>query len=457
MNILDRLTEIVDRSGPKFQRILGNIVWLFVDRVLSIGVAFFISVWVARYLGPSDLGTFKYVNAFVFLFSPLATLGMNNVVIRELVEDPAAKNEIMGTAFFLRITCGFLTTLLIILSVFLFPPENSNIQLFVSISASIFLFKVFAVIDDWFQSQVESKYPVFSRNITLVVLSTLKIAFIHYHAPLILFIWLPVIEAALYSFLIVIFYGQRNHYQSLLSWKLNLDRGKYIFQESLPLLFTGIAVSLYLMADQVMLGQMAGNRAVGIYSVAASLSEMWYMIPGIFSSSLYPAVIKLKQADKQIYTKRLQQYYDLMALMAYGVIACVLPAAGFVINALYGADYAAAIPILYVHLWTCLFTFIGIAQSTWLTSEGLQKQNFIATAVGAVLNILLNLWLIPFLEGMGAAIATLISYATASYFFYLFFPETRSNTFLMTKSLLLPLRIVLYGFKWIGEFFQRKK
>jgi polysaccharide transporter, PST family len=450
--MINKILPLIQNTKPNIRKVLINIYWLFLDKILSIGIAFFLSVWVARYLGPSELGTLKYVNAFVFLFSPLATLGIDSIVVRELVEHPKTKYEIMGTAFFLRIICGCLTTLLIILSVSLFPPENPSVSGFISLSASIFLFKTFNVIDDWFQSQVESKYQVFSRNIILVILSIAKIIFIHYKAPLVLFIWLPVIEAALYSLLIVCFYAYRNEYRSILRWRVNLDRARYILRESLPLLFTGIAVSLYLMADQVMLGRMASEQAVGIYSVAAGLSEMWYMIPGIFSSSLYPAVIQLKQADRQLYDKRLQQYYDLMALMAYGVIFCVLPLASIVINSLYGAEYTASVPILYVHVWTCLFTFIGIAQSTWLTSEGLQKQNFIATALGAVMNILLNFWLIPKYEGMGAAIATLISYAAASYFFYLFFPATRANAMLMTNSLLLPLRGLKYGFDRLNEF-----
>lgn len=448
--MIHKINSLFQDPRSNLHKVLSNIVWLFADRIFAIGVAFFISVWVARYLGPSELGILKYVNAFVFLFSPLATLGTEAVVIRELVENPSEKNEIIGTAFFLRVICGCSAALLAILVVFLIPSENQNIRLFVSISSSVFLFKSFAIIDDWFQSQVESKYTVFSKNITLAVLSTLKIGLILYRAPFILFICLPVVEAIVYSVLLVVFYSQRSR-RSPLSWKFHLDRAKYIFQESLPLLFTGIAVSLYLMADQVMLGQLAGNKAVGVYSVAVSLSEMWYMIPGIFSSSLYPSVIRLKKADKSLYDKRLQQYYDLMALMAYGVIICVLPTAHFIINLLYGSEYAASIQILYVHLWTCLFTFIGIAQSTWLTSEGLQKQNFIATALGAVLNILLNLVLIPRFEGLGAAIATLISYAGASYFFYLFFPETRENTLLMTKALLLPFRLLQYGLKMLAN------
>ncbi len=442
--MLDKLTTVFRNSSQNSRKVLSNIAWLFFEKFLSIGIAFFINVWVTRYLGPDELGILRYVNAFVFLFAPVSTLGMNNIVIRELVESPSAKNEIMGTAFFLRVICGFLTTFLTILAIFLIPSANSNIQLFVSISSTVFLFKTFTIVDDWFQSQLESKYTVISKNIILVILSTLKIVFIHYHAPLILFICLPVVESVIYSLILIIFYVRRNHYSSLSNWRFRLDRAKYLVRESLPLLFTGVAVSLYLMADQVMLGQMAGNRAVGIYSVAVTLSEVWYMIPGIVSASLYPATIALKQADKSLYDKRMQQYYDFMALMAYGVIGCFLPTAHFLINSLYGPDYAASIPILYIHLWTCLFTFIGIAQSTWLTSEGLQNQNFMATTLGAVLNILLNLVLIPRFEGIGAAIATLISYASASYFIYLFFPETRENALLMTKSLLLPLRFFQY-------------
>ncbi len=447
--MLNKLSGIFQAPNSKFHKIATNIVWLFFDRVLAMGMAFLISVIVARYLGPSQLGILKYVTAFVFLFSPLSTLGMSNVVIRELVQDPLAKNEILGTAFFIRLICGIITASLSILVILVFSSHDSNVQFLVAILSSTFLFNAFGVIDDWFNSQVEAKYVVLSKNITLFTLSALKICLVHYKAPLISFIGSTILEAAIYSIMLIVFYTKSSKNSRIFNWRIKWDKAKYILRESLPLLLNGVAVSIFLMIDQVMLGRMVGSSAVGTYSVAVNLSEMWYMIPVIFSSSFYPSIIQLKSGDFTLYQKRLQQYYDLMTLLAYCVIIFFIPISKFLIPSVYGAAYEPAVAILCIHILACPFRFIEIAQSTWLTSEGLQRFNFYASALGAISNILLNLLLIPQFSGVGAAIATLISYAGASYFFYLIFPQTRQNAFLTTKALFLPFRIFHIAFEKI--------
>ena len=448
--MFNKLCGVFQTPNSKVRKVATNIVWLFFDRILAMGMAFLISVMVARYLGPAQLGMLKYVTAFVFLFSPISTLGMPNVVIRELVQDPLAKNEILGTAFLMRLICSGVAGCVSLLGILVFSPQDSNIQLLVAILSSAFLFNAFGVIEDWFNSQVEAKYIVLSKNITLFTLSALKIALVQYKAPLILFIGSTVLETLVYSTMLIVFYFKQTRYAGIFSWKLKWDKARYILKESLPLLLNGIAVSIFLMIDQVMLGQMVGSSAVGTYSVAVNLSEMWYMIPVIFSSSFYPSIIQLKNADATLYKKRLQQYYDLMTLLAYCIVVLFIPISKFLIPSVYGVAYEPAVAILCVHILSCPFRFIEIAQSTWLTSEGLQRFNFYASALGAIANILLNLLLIPRFSGIGAAIATLISYAGASYFFYLVFPETRQNTYLTTKAIFLPFRILYIGWKKLG-------
>lgn len=442
MAIFDRISAIVKTPGSQVRKIISNAVWLFLDRILAMGIAFVVSVMVARYLGPSDLGALKYAIAFVFLFSPISSLGMNSVIIREFVERPLKKNQIIGTAFILRFLANIVTVLLVIAGIFLTSDGTSSVRLIVAIISLPLFVNAFTVIEDWFNSQLQAKYIVICKNTGLFISSALRIALVHYKAPLNAFAFAVLLETVIYTGMLVLFYGKRNKLRSFLNWRFDRDEAIFILKESLPLMFNGFAVVIFLMIDQIMLGQMVGNSAVGTYAVAVNLSEMWYMIPGVLTSSLYPSIIRLKTADEAVYKKRLQQYYDLMVILAYCVILLFLPASKPLILSVYGPAFSLSASILAIHILTCPFNFIGISQSSWLISEGLQKFNLYASVLGAILNVVLNFLLIPHLAGIGAAIATLISYAGASYFFFFCFKETRQNTYLTTKALFVPFRLV---------------
>lgn len=391
---------------------------------------------------PEQYGLYSYVIAFVSLFLPLASLGIGSIVIRDLVKKPLEKNEILGTAFSIQIVFGVISASLAIVVSTLLPATNTFTSLLITIASLTLVLQSFETIDCWFQSRVESLYVVLSRTLAFLAITAAKVIFLIHRAPLSAFITLIALEAIIYS-LALTFYYQRNN-QSVKFWKIKLEKVTYLLKESWPLLLTGVAVSLYLKIDQVMLGQLAESKDVGVYAVAANWSEIWYVIPVVFSSSLYPAIVKSKDLDKDIYQKRLQRLYDLMALISYCILLIVLPLAKPLIISLYGAEYQLAVPILSIYLWACIFAFQGITSSCWIIAEGLQKYSFYSTLSGAVLNIILNIVLIPRLQGIGAAIATLVSYAVASYFGYLVFPQTRGNALLTTKALLIPFRLQDY-------------
>lgn len=225
--MLNKLANLFHDPNSKFRKVATNIIWLFADRILAIAMAFLVSAIVARYLGPTQLGTLKYVSAFVFLFSPLSSLGMNTVVIRELVQDLFSRNEILGTALFLRLICGVVSASLSIFGILLFSPHDSNIQFLVAILSSTFLFNAFGVVEDWFNSQVEAKYIVLSKNITLFTLSAVKISLVHYKAPLSLFIGSTVLETVIYSTFLLVFYYKSNANFGLSKWKVKWSRARY--------------------------------------------------------------------------------------------------------------------------------------------------------------------------------------------------------------------------------------
>ncbi|MGA7953907.1 MAG: oligosaccharide flippase family protein, partial [Gloeobacterales cyanobacterium] len=103
------LTRLDGRQNLK--KALTNVSWLFGDRILRMGVGLFVGVWVARYLGPEKFGLFNYASAFVALFSTFATLGLDSIVVRDLIQDPSGKNETLGTAFILKLIGGILVLL----------------------------------------------------------------------------------------------------------------------------------------------------------------------------------------------------------------------------------------------------------------------------------------------------------------------------------------------------------
>jgi O-antigen/teichoic acid export membrane protein len=156
-------------------------------------------------------------------------------------------------------------------------------------------------------------------------------------------------------------------------WEFQIKRSKELLSDSWPLILSGLAVMLYMRIDQIMLGQMLGDEAVGIYSAAARLSEIWYFIPMIIVSSTFPTLIASRQASIEKYEDMLKRLFRLMFLLALSLAIPISFMSEFIINTLYGEKYNGAAGILVVHIWAGIFVFMGVASSRWFISENLQK------------------------------------------------------------------------------------
>lgn len=391
------------------QKILSNTGWLFADRLLRMGAGLIVGVWVARYLGPEQFGLFNYVFAFVALWTPLAGLGLDGIVVRDLVRDPDCQNETLGTTFFLKLLAGSFTFLAALGVIVCLRPGDRLDQWLVGIVAGSMVLQAVDTIDFWFQSRVQSKYVVYARNLSFVLATLMRLVLIQRHAPLIAFAWPGLIEGAIASIGLMVAYQTTG--QRLQAWKVNFARAKSLLVDSWALILSGLAIMIYMKIDQFMLGEMVGNHAVGIYAAATRISEVWYFIPTAIVASASPAIIEAKAINEALYYQRLQQLFNLMTGLTFGIALPVTFLSHLLINTLFGASYAEAGLILSIHIWASLFVFWGVAQSPWNLAENLTKLSLQRTVIGAVINVLLNLVLIPLYAGTGAAIATLISYA----------------------------------------------
>ncbi len=364
---------------------------------------------------------------------------MDNIVVQMLVKNPQEKDTILGTSFILRLSGSFITIILIVLSVF-FTNEDPQSRLLIIVVSLSYFFQAFNVLDLYFQAKVASKFYVYASIFQNIVSSILRIVCVLLHASLVWFAWLVVVDAFSLALALCFLYYKTG--TKGITWVFRINYAKKILQQSWPLILSTVAVTIYMRIDQIMIKKMLDASAVGFYAAAVRLSEGGYFIPSIIAASVFPAIIKAKSLDETLYKESLLTIY---CVLTWLFIIIGIPMALFsntIIVTLLGKEFAAAGPVLKIHIWSAYFVFLGIATSRWLLLENLQIVEFISAVFGAITNVVLNIFLIPQLGIQGAAISTLIAQFASSYFIFLFFHKGRSNLWLMIKSI-VPQRTII--------------
>lgn len=433
--------ELVEKHKPSassVKKILHNISWLVGDKFVEWGFALFVGVWMARYLGPEGLGQLNFAVAFIALCVPLMQLGLTNIVVRELVSHPAESNEIMGTSLALQFVAAILLIAAVNAIVLYFQVNDETTSLFISLLSVTLLFRCVDNIKWWNQSQVQSKYSVWANRTGMVVALTFRLGLILAVAPLETFIWAWILNAVVTACLLLILY--QSVYQSLSHWRISRKWARKLLSDSWPLLFTAVASTVYLQIDKVMLGYMATNSDVGIYTAATRISELWYFVPTIIVGTLFPAIIRSSKGDKRTYANRIQALMDLMSLYSLMVIVFLGVFSHSIITLLYGEKFSESGDVLRIHSIAILFVATGACRNRWLIAENRTRFIMFATILGAVANVTLNFLFIPSSQGVGAAWATLFSYGISTYVACLLWPGVNDAFRKLSKSYVVIFR-----------------
>jgi len=415
-----------------FQKYFKNTGMLFVGRVGSLLIKFIISICVANYLQRANNGILIGGTVYIYFFSAIATLGLDQYIVKELHQFPNNRDQILGTSFWMKVVAGFACVPLIYAAYLIYPAKGTPYS-YVFIFSTIGIIQAFNVIDSYFQSQVQSKYIMQVQVIGNLVSAVIKLLLIFTRQPLLYFVYAYTFDFLLLS--VGYYFTYQNGQRSVFKWTFNIKLANKLLLYSWPLIISGIMVSVYMKIDQIMLQNISGVKEAGAYATVASLSEAWNFIPTVIVTSLFPAILNARRDDSARYKKRVQHLYDLMVYLSLPT-AVVITFAAPLIYKLYKPEYAYAAPVLSVHIWSGIFVFLGAASTQYLIAENFNKLTFIRTGFGAMVNIGLNLILIPKMGMMGAAVATLVAYACAT-FSLIFIPKVSAQGIMMFKSLFL--------------------
>ena len=415
---------------------LKNSNWLMLEKLITMPVALLVNVVLARVLGVEDLGTYSYLLSLVFLVSPLTAMGLSSLVTRELVNFPDNQNLILGASWLGRIAGAAIGAVLLVGYAWAF--ESAMLQHWIFWLALAQLFSSLSLLDFWFQSRVEAKFSAFARLINLLAFAALKLIFAWQGATLSVFVMLYALEVAFAGLLFLFFYYYRGG--RIKAWNLDVAETQRLLKQSYWLILSGFAAVIYLKVDMVMLKQLSGASEVGIYAVASRLSEVWYFIPTALVASFFPMLLAAKKTSSVDYQAKLQKLNDGLFLLATGVVIVVWLLGDWVINLLYGAAFAPAAQVLTIHIFAGVFIFMRALLSKWLIAEHLLKYSLVTQGVGALVNVAINWVFIPGYGAVGAAWATLFSYAFASYVVLWLFPKLQPMAKVMSRSMLSPVR-----------------
>ena len=178
---------------------------------------------------------------------------------------------------------------------------------------------------------------------------------------------------------------------------------------------------------------MVGNEAVGIYAAATRVSEVFYFIVGVITTSIFPKIVELRKSNWERYLFLMERLYRVAVQISLTIAIPVYFFREQIVSLLYGAQYAQASDILAILAWSVLFTSIGAVFVKMLYVEHFEKKYMYKSVLGVIFNILLNYVLIDLYGAKGAAISTIITLFVINYAYDLFDKDLRKFYFLKIK------------------------
>lgn len=393
---------------------LRNIYWLLSEHVARIVSGFLIGVIVARYLGPDNFGFYSYVTSIVAICAPLTRLGMDVVVIRALAEDPDNRNRYLNAAFGMRIAASLAVFLLSTITIILIPGE-ARIKAYAILMVSSLLFGAGEVVDYYYQAEIKSKFATICRLIGLSISGAMKIYCMYSGKPLEYFFWIFFVDTIILNALYVAMFRFKE--RQFIYPVFDREFARRIMRMSWPLLISSVATTIYMRVDQIIILHFLDHRQVGLYAAATRIVETFYVLPTLVGNTLFPGLVVSRKGSEITFEHQMIRLYRINVGISVVFALAMTVAAPYVVDVIFGAEFAPSANVLLIEVWGAVFMSLLISSGKYLVATGDTAAVLQRNVGAALINITLNLILIPRFGIIGAAISSLIATVFASVFY----------------------------------------
>ena len=413
------------------KRVIKNAAWIIGCKIIQSVLSVAISVISARYLGPANYGLLSYAASLTAFFLPFMKLGMDAILVRDLVSEPEKESEILGTA----ITMNLISAVLCMLGIAVFSSianagERETV-IVCTLYSLILAAQAVEMIQYWFQAKLLSKYFALAMLFATTALLLYKIHLIQNNRSLVWFAISYALKVVIVDIILLVIY--RKHVDSRFCF--SAGRAARMLQQGKYYIISDLMVIIFTQTDRLMLKLMIGDAFTGYYSAAVTIVGFASFIAVGLIDSARPSILESKKRDQQEYERKLTQLYSI--LFYYSLLFCsfMMIFSPLLVKILYGAAYAPSSGVLRIIVWYSTFSYLGSARSIWILSEGRHKVLWRANASGAIANIVLNFILIPRFGINGAAFASLLTQLYANVLNSFVLPELRPTGKLLLRSL----------------------
>ncbi|HVT73978.1 MAG TPA: oligosaccharide flippase family protein [Lacunisphaera sp.] len=417
-------------AGPNYLvrwvgRDAANFGLLLFERAvrLAVGQAV-VTAFLARYLGPADFGVFSFGLATVALCGAIAGLGLDEVVIRELVRRPGTEHtELLGSAALLKGMGAVVGMALSLATVIFLRPSHPLVWLVVGLLACGLLASPWDVLDWRFQAKSTMGPPVAARLGAFLSTAALKLGLIFCGASLPLLAAATALEPILVAAAMV--WVARREGVSLRLGGASWPWARTLLAEGGPLLLSGLLVLVTMQLDKIIVVKIVGNQAGGYYSAATRISELFYAAPIAFGMAMIPPLARQREIDRTLYWQQARRLLGLAALAGILAAGLVSWRAQDLVRLLFGERFSAAAPLLSIHIWSICGIFIVSLRGRLLVLEKLGVWLPVLAGAAAALSVGLNLLLVPRWGALGAAWAAVAAWGFSALIAPWFFTPLR--------------------------------